>query len=85
MTAAQIEDEIMPLPKMTTAIATEMVLQIEALQEQIDAIYAKATTGFAGSNHAAEIREAVKSRKAVRDEQGFAEGLLASFDAEDDL
>lgn len=33
----------MSKPKLTTAMATEMVLQIEALQEQIDAIYSKAT------------------------------------------
>ena len=74
----------MTKPKMTTAIATQMVEEIEALQAKIDAVYTRATLEFAGSNHAAEIRDAVKARKAAADEGGFAEGILKSFDCEDD-
>lgn len=69
--------------KMTTATATQMVEEIERLQNQIDTIYARANMDYGCSTNANVLRDAVKERKAMRDAAGQAEGLLASFDVED--
>lgn len=68
--------------KLTTAIATEMVDRIEALQEQIDAIYREANS-YDGQGNSNVIRDAVKARAELADAQFRAGDLLASFDFED--
>lgn len=70
-------------PKLTTAIATDMVNRIEALQEQIDAVYAEANLKYDGMGNSNVIRDAVKLREELRDAEFRAGGLLASFDAAD--
>lgn len=71
-------------PKLTTAIATQMVERIEVLQAKIDDIYAEAEQMYAGSRHSNVIRDAVKARKEMREVQFIAEGYLASFDVPED-
>ena len=68
--------------KLTTAIATGMVDRIEALQKQIDAVYAEANT-YDGTGNSSVIRDAVKARAEQREAEWNAGALLASFDAED--
>ena len=67
--------------KLTTAIATDMVTRIEALQSQIDAVYREAEE-YDGSGNSNVIRDAVKARADLRECEFQATGLLASFDAE---
>ena len=74
----------MPKPTLTTAIATQMVQRIEALQAKIDDIYAEAEQMYEGNRHSNVIRDAVKARKEVREAQFIAEGYLLSFDATDE-
>lgn len=68
--------------KLTTAIATSMVDRIEALQKQIDEVYAEAST-YDGTGNSNVIRDAVKARAEQREAEWNAGALLASFDAED--
>lgn len=70
--------------KLTTAIATDMVNRIEALQNQIDAIYASANLEYDGMGNSNVIRDAVKARAEVREAEYSAAALLESFDAVDD-
>ena len=67
--------------KLTTAMATAMVNRIEALQNQIDEIYAEANTYGMGNSNA--IRDAVKARAELREAEYNASALLASFDVEE--
>jgi hypothetical protein len=76
------QGEMIMTKKLTTAIATEMVKRIESLQAQIDAVYSQADDYGCGNGNV--IRDAVKARKAQREAEESASGLLASFDAEDD-
>lgn len=69
-------------PKLTTAIATDMVQRIELLLSQVDDIYTDATLNYAGTNNASVLRDAIKERKAERDAGGYAAGLLESFDSD---
>ena len=72
------------MPKLTTAIATEMVERIEVLQDQINEVYQEATEYDGGAGNSNVIRDAVNARAAMRDSEFEADGLLASFDCEDD-
>ena len=69
--------------KLTTAIATDMVNRIEALQRQIDDIYAEANR-FDGTGNSNVIRDAVQARAELRDAEFRSSDLLASFDVEED-
>lgn len=71
------------MKKLTTAIATDMVDRIEALQNQIGAIYAEANQ-YDGMGNSNVIRDAVKARNAQRESEFEASALLSSFDASDD-
>jgi hypothetical protein len=68
--------------RLTTAIATELVDRIEALQRQIDEVYAEANS-YDGTGNSSVIRDAVKARAELREAEYNASALLASFDAED--
>lgn len=70
--------------KLTTAIATDMVRRIEALQDQIDAIYADAQLNYDGTNNGSLIREAIATRSEQRDAEFRASGLLESLDVVDE-
>jgi hypothetical protein len=70
-------------PKLTTAIATEMVDRIEALQNQISEIYAEANTQYEGMGNSNVIRDAVKARAEMREAEYSASALLESFDVQD--
>ena len=67
--------------KMTTAIATDMVNRIEALQDQINTVYREAYAYGKGDENV--IRDAVKARKELREAEYNASALLESFDAPD--
>jgi len=69
-------------PKLTTTIAIDMVKRIEALQDQIDDIYAEARS-YDGTNNDSVIHDAVSARREKRDAQESEDALLGSFDAED--
>jgi hypothetical protein len=69
--------------KLTTAIATDMVERIEALQDQIDAIYTDAQLNYDGTNNGNLIREVIKARAEHRNAEFIAAGLLESLDVED--
>ena len=72
------------MPKLTSEIALSLVERIEALHEQIAAVYAEART-FDGENNDRVIRDAVDSRKAQREAGDEADALIRSFDwSEDD-
>lgn len=77
----------MSKPKLTTAIATEMVDRLEALKKQYDAdtwaIYADARDNYAGTNNNSVIADALKAREELREAEFTASSLLASFDCED--
>lgn len=82
---SEIVERISPdmTKKLTTAIATDMVNRIEALQNQIDAIYTEANTNYDGMGNSNVIRDAVKARAELRDAEFRSSDLLASFDIED--
>ena len=67
--------------KLTTAIARDMVSRIEALLEQISAIYAEANT-YDGMGNSNIIRDAVAARKEQREAEYSVDALLGSFDVE---
>ena len=69
--------------KLTTAIATQMVDRIEALQDQINAIYREADD-YNGNRNSALIRDAWKARQVMREEQFNESALLASCDCVDE-
>lgn len=69
--------------KLTTALATDMVNRIEALNDQIFAIYREANE-YDGMGNSNVIRDAVKARAARREAEFEASGLLASFDVVDE-
>lgn len=70
--------------KMTSADATAFVQRIELLNERIGDVHAEIVQNYSdGPGALSVITEAVKSRAAARDEQGNADGLLGSFDAEE--
>jgi len=71
-------------PKLTTAIAIDMVQRIEALQEKIDEIYAEARS-YDGLNNDSVIHDAVAARRKKRDAQESEDALLGSFDVEEVL
>lgn len=71
------------MAKLTTAIATDMVNRIEALQEQINAIFREASD-YDGVNNVNEIQSAVKCRKELRDAEYMASAILEGFDAQDE-
>ena len=77
----------MSKPKLTTAIATDMVDRIEKLRSDADAavlaIYIDARENYAGNNNDSVIRDAVKARSELREAEFMASLLLLSFDAED--
>jgi len=77
----------MTKPKLTTAIATEMVDRIEKIKNDSDAailaIYIDARDNYAGVNNDSVISDAVKARRDLREAEFMASSLLASFDAED--
>mgnify|MGYP000899021395 FL=1 len=77
----------MTKPKLTTAIATEMVDLIEKIKNDSDAailaIYIDARDNYAGVNNDSVISDAVKARRDLREAEFMASSLLASFDAED--
>lgn len=81
--SAEKTENTMPTKKLTTAIATDMVDRIEALQEKITAIYAEANT-FDGMGNSNLIRDAVNARAESRDAAFRCADLLASFDVADD-
>jgi hypothetical protein len=67
--------------RLATAIATNMVDRIEALQDQIDAIYREANDCDGGGNTNV-IRDAWNARQTRRQEEDNERALLGSFDAE---
>lgn len=69
--------------KLTSAIALEMVKRIEALQDQISAVYREAGD-YDGTNNANVIRDIVKARDEQRDAEFIATGMLESLDIEDE-
>ncbi len=69
--------------KLTAAIALEMVKRIEALQDQISAVYREAGD-YDGTNNANVIRDIVKARDEQRDAEFIATGMLESLDIEDE-
>ena len=71
-------------PKMTTAIATLMVEDIERLEMQIAEIYADADLNYTPPNNSRVIRDAIKARAALREAEFEAAGLLESFDVKDE-
>lgn len=71
-------------PKMTTAIATQMVEKIEKLQNEISATYADADMNYDPPRSGSVIRDAIKERAIQREAEFVGSGLLASFDATDD-
>lgn len=71
------------MPKMTSEIALGLVKEIEALNEQITAVYRKAGE-YDDYNNANVIRDIVEARAAENDAKSEAEGMLKSFDIEDD-
>lgn len=70
--------------KLTTAIATQMVDRIEALHDQINAVYREATCDYDGSGNANLIRDAWKARRARREEEYNERALLESCDVRDE-
>ena len=70
------------MKKLTTAIATQMVDRIEALQDQIDLVYREANCEYAGNGNSNVIRDAWKARQAKREEAFNESALLAGFDVE---
>ena len=68
--------------RMTTAQATAMVEQIEALMEQITQIYISANRDYLGHGNSNVLRDAIKERAAEREAASTASGYLGSFDAE---
>jgi len=81
--SAEKTENTMHPRKLTTAIATDMVDRIEALQNQITAIYAEANT-YDGMGNSNVIRDAVNARAELRDAEFRSADLLASFDVADD-
>lgn len=69
----------MKADRLTSTIALDMVKRIEALHEQIDAIYAEARK-YPDINNDNVIRDAVEARRAERNARAEAEGLIGSFD-----
>lgn len=70
--------------KMTTEIATKMIERIEALEEEIAQIYADADTHYTPTNSGSELRSIIKERRAARDAEFMASGMLAAFDVAED-
>ncbi|MGE3419363.1 MAG: hypothetical protein AB7I42_25175 [Bradyrhizobium sp.] len=68
--------------KMTSEIALDMVTRIEALNDQISAVYREASD-YDGGGNVNLIRDIVKARKAANDEKMIAEALLAAVDEEE--
>lgn len=70
--------------KMTNALARDYVARIEALNDQVDAVHAEIVQNFAdGPGGLSVICDVVKARKAMRDAEADAIGLISSFDVED--
>ena len=67
------------MARLTSKIALDLVLRIEALQGQIEDVYAEAR-GYDGENNDNVIRDAVDARSAQRENAGDAQSLIASFD-----
>lgn len=67
---------------MTSKIAWQLVLRIEALNAEIEKVYEEARA-FDGTNNDAVIADAVAARKAQRDAGQSAAALLGSFDFSD--
>jgi Lar family restriction alleviation protein len=70
------------MPKLTSKIAIQLVERIEALNDQIHAVYREAGE-YDGTNNINLIREIVDARAAVADSKVVAEGLLESLDLPD--
>lgn len=70
------------MPKLTSEIALQLVTRIEALQEQINAVY-RLAGDYDGCGNINLIRDIVKARDSANDERMMAEGMLASLDMED--
>lgn len=70
------------MPKMTSEIARSFVERIEALNDQIEAVYAEARS-YEGVNNDRPIKDAVDLRKSYRDARDEAEGLIGSYDWEE--
>lgn len=71
------------MTKLTSTTAMRLVERIEALNEEIEQVYAEART-YDGQNNDHVIRDAVALRKTQRDVTSEAESLIGSFDWEDD-
>jgi hypothetical protein len=72
-------EPVMLAKKLTASDAMKLVERIEALQEQIDAVYAEART-YEGINNDSVIHDAVVARRKQREAAELAENLLGSFD-----
>lgn len=71
------------MTNLTTEIATKMVDRIEALNDQISAIYREANE-YDGNGNANVIRDIWKARQARREAEFTERGMLESFDLPDD-
>ena len=69
--------------RLTSKIALDMVLRIEALQRQIEDIYAEARS-YEGENNDSVIADAVQARSDQRELASDAEALIGSFDWDDE-
>lgn len=71
------------MPKLTSAIALELVKRIEALNDQISDVYREAGE-YDGINNINAIREIVKAREDAADSKVFADGALEALDLTDE-
>jgi len=69
--------------KLTSTIALDMVRRIEIKQAEIDAIYAEARS-YEGQHNDNVIRDAIEARTRLREAASDAEGLIGSFDWDED-
>ena len=71
------------MPKLTSATALEFVTRIEGLNEQISLVYREVGETF-GYSEINLIRDIVKAREEALDRKMEADGLLESFDSEEE-
>jgi len=71
------------VPKLTSAIALELVTRIEALNDQITDVYREAGE-YDGINNINVIRDIVKAREEASDQKMMADGMLESFDEDEE-
>lgn len=69
--------------QLTSKIALGFVLQVEALNEQIEAVYTQVRE-FEGQNNDSVIRDVVRARAEMRERAGDASAMIGSFDWDDE-